>query len=232
MLNRSGGFEPLPNESIQHKTKGRVALEISAPSPGPGIPPLSLRCDRGVAFITNQRLLYLASAPTPDLQSYGTKILNVENSHTGSTWIGFGASFWEAEFRPVAGGNISAEYTRANMKLIFYDGGHSDWALKYENMRERVQHAAQMARETGQTNILNMVHGEDLPEYSPRAATFGPTEPPASQAQVEQRADEAARQQQAAQSPPDEPPPDYDAAQMQAVEMQFDERTRQDAERR
>ena len=132
-------------------------------------------------------MLYLASAPTPDFQSYGTKILNVENSHTGSTWIGFGASFWEAEFRPVAGGNISAEYTRANMKLIFYDGGHSDWALKYENMRERVQHAAQMARETGQTNILNMVHGEDLPEYSPRAATFGPTEPPASQAQVEQR---------------------------------------------
>ena len=153
-------------------------------------------------------MLYLASAPTPDFQSYGTKILNVENSHTGSTWIGFGASFWEAEFRPVAGGNISAEYTRANMKLIFYDGGHSDWALKYENMRERVQHAAQMARETGQTNILNMVHGEDLPEYSPRAATFGQTEPQTSQAQVEQCADEAARQRQAAQSPPDEPPPD------------------------
>lgn len=118
------------------------------------------------------------------------------------------------------------------MKLVFNDGGHSDWAIKYEKIKERVHHYAQLARETGQTNMLNMVHGEDLPEYSPRAAGFEQPARDHQQVQVEERAEEAARQQQVNQPLPDEPPPDYDAAQMQAVEMQFDERERQENERR
>lgn len=56
MLTRSGGFEPLPNETIQHRTQGRVALEVSAPPPSPGVSPLSIKCDRGTAFITTQRV--------------------------------------------------------------------------------------------------------------------------------------------------------------------------------
>ncbi|KAK8116122.1 UPF0664 stress-induced protein C29B12.11c [Apiospora sp. TS-2023a] len=232
MLTRSGGFEPLPNETIQHRTQGRVALEVSAPPPSPGVSPLSIKCDRGTAFITTQRLIYLPATATDQLQSFATTIINAQDGCTGSTWGGFGASFWETSVKPVAGGHIPADFTRVNMKLVFNDGGHSDWAIKYEKIKERVHHYAQLARETGQTNMLNMVHGEDLPEYSPRAAGFEQPVGDHQQAQVEERAEEAVRQRQANQPLPDEPPPDYDAAQMQAVEMQFDERERQENERR
>ncbi|KAK8084951.1 WW-domain ligand protein [Apiospora hydei] len=220
MLTRSGGFEPLPNETIQHRTQGRVALEVSAPPPSPGVSPLSIKCDRGTAFITTQRLIYLPATPTDQFQSFATTIINAQDGCTGSTWGGFGASFWETTVKPVPGGHIPADFTRVNMKLVFNDGGHSDWAIKYEKIKERVHHYAQLARETGQTNMLNLVHGEDLPRIF------------ASRGRVEERAQEAARQQQANQPLPDEPPPDYDAAQMQAVEMQFDERERQENERR
>jgi WW domain-binding protein 2 len=149
----------------------------------------------------------------------------------GSPWIG--ASFWEASVKPVPNGNISAEYPRIRIKLTFYDGGHSDWTLKFENIKGRLAHAAQIARETGQTNILNSVHDEQLPEYSAREGEAGDAvQAAAGQAQVERRADQASEERQRDGPLPDEPPPDYDEAQAQAVAMRIDERTQQDAERR
>lgn len=132
--------------------------------------------------------------------------------------------------KPVADGNIPADYVRITMKMVFYDGGYNDWAIKYENIKERLEEVAQIARETGSTNILNTVHDEQLPEYSAREGQDQP-QTESSQVQVELRADQAAQEREANQHLPDEPPPGYDEAQAQAVAMRFDERAREDAER-
>ncbi|KAI1845986.1 hypothetical protein JX265_000912 [Neoarthrinium moseri] len=225
-------LEPLPHERILHQTKGRISLDISAPSPSRGVPPYSLRCDRGVAYITNKRLVFLPVQPTEQFKSFSTIILKTENSHVvGASWGGFGANFWDAEVKPEADGNIPSDYTRVNMRLTFNDGGHSDWALRYEEIRGRLLHAASVARETGNTQILNSVTDEQLPEYSPREGGSRQSQVIASQAQIEQQADEAALAREQGQAAPDEPPPDYDEAQAQAIAMRFDERAREDAER-
>lgn len=56
MLSRAGEIEPLPHESILFKTRGRVALNITAPNQPPGVAPLSIKSDSGTAYITNQRV--------------------------------------------------------------------------------------------------------------------------------------------------------------------------------
>lgn len=93
-------------------------------------------------------------------------------------------------------------------------------------MYERLSHARDIARETG-TGIT--VHDDDLPPYSPGEGLVGapaqtvPLEP--AQAPI------TTTQTQQAQPTPNEPPPGYDEAQAQAVEQQFEDRDRQDAER-
>ncbi|ORY61204.1 uncharacterized protein BCR38DRAFT_486965 [Pseudomassariella vexata] len=233
MLNQKGDIEPLPHESIFHKTRGRIALELSAPSPSQGVPAYSQRCDRGTAYITNQRLIYLASTPTDQFTSFSTKILSSEDAHTGSTLLGFGANFWESTIKPVSNGGVPADYPRINMRLVFYDGGHSDWAIKHQDMKGRLLHAVETAGLSYQnsTNMLNMISGEQLPEYSPGEGGSVQPQTEASQVQVEVRGEEAARDRQTNQGLPDEPPPDYDEAQAQAVAARFDERAREDAER-
>jgi hypothetical protein len=128
----------------------------------------------------------------------------------------------------VPDGNIPADYVRISLKLTFNDGGHSDWAIKYEEINRNLHHAAQTARETGNTRVLQTVHDEQLPEYT---AGPGPSQAATSPVQVDQRAQDVAAQREERMPLPDEPPPDYDEAQAQAVAMQFDERTREDAER-
>jgi WW domain-binding protein 2 len=149
----------------------------------------------------------------------------------GASWGGFGANYWDAEVRPEPDGNIPSDYARVTMRLTFHDGGHSDWALKYEEIRGRLLHAASVARETGNTQVLNMVTDEQLPEYSPREGSQPPSQTVAGQVEVEQQAEEAAREREENQVLPDEPPPGYDEAQAQAIAMRLDERVREDAER-
>ncbi|KAH8666692.1 hypothetical protein BX600DRAFT_278998 [Xylariales sp. PMI_506] len=252
MLRRSGELEPLPGESILHKTTGRVAFDLSAPS-STRAPAYSVRTERGVAYITTRRvsslfsvvnplaranaanlcsqLVFLASQPIDQFKSFSTLILTTENSHVGSTWGGFGANWWAAEVRPEPDGNIPAAYTRVTMRLTFNDGGHSNWALKYEEIRGRLLHAAQLARDTGDSRALNTIHGEQLPGYSPPTGTDSMGQTEENQAQMQQEAEDAAREREHHQGVPDEPPPDYDEAQAQAVAMQFDQREREENER-
>ncbi|KAI0133592.1 hypothetical protein BJ170DRAFT_678534 [Xylariales sp. AK1849] len=231
MLRGSGELEPLPGERILHKTRGRIAIDLSAPAPSRGLPPFSLKSDRGTAYITNKRLLFLPSRPTEQLKSFSTIILKTENSHVGANWGGFGANYWDAEVKTEPDGNIPPDFPRITMRLTFNDGGHSDWALRYEEIRGRLLNAAQIARETGNTRILNTVHDEQLPEYSPREGGSRQSQIEATQTQIEQRAESAARERDGTQPLPDEPPPGYDEAQAQAIAMQFDERAHQEAER-
>jgi hypothetical protein len=64
MLSRSGEIEPLPHESILFKTRGRIALSITAPNQPPGVPPLSIKSESGAAYITNQRVSCASKSPS------------------------------------------------------------------------------------------------------------------------------------------------------------------------
>ncbi|CAJ2505313.1 Uu.00g127070.m01.CDS01 [Anthostomella pinea] len=231
MLSRSGNIEPLPHESILHKTKGRIGLSLTAPNQPAGIPPLSIKSDSGTAYITNQRLIYLPASPAESFKSFSSKILGCQDGRMCSSWIG--PWYWEASVRPVPDGNIPPEFPRVNLKLTFKDGGSSEFESKFVELKARLHHAAQIAEESGQRNWVQTVHDEQLPEYTAPSGAGGSipaaAAPPA--ADVTARADEAARQQSISQSTPDEPPPDYDEAQAQAITMQFDERLREEAER-
>jgi WW domain-binding protein 2 len=115
--------------------------------------------------------------------------------------------------------------------LTFNDGGSNEFYNKFTEMKSRLHHAAQIAAETGQTNILQHVHGEQLPQYSPRD-----DEAPSSAAlpmprEADRQTNESTGQTHTNQQVPDEPPPDYDSAQAQAVSARFDERAREDASR-
>lgn len=56
MLSRSGEIEPLPNERILHKTRGRVSFELSAVNVSGPAADFSRKSDQGTAYITNQRV--------------------------------------------------------------------------------------------------------------------------------------------------------------------------------
>ncbi|KAI1402721.1 hypothetical protein F4819DRAFT_453698 [Hypoxylon fuscum] len=225
MLSRAGEIVPLPHESILHRTRGRIALSITAPNQPPGVPPLNVKSESGTAYITNQRLIYLPSKPTDQFKSFSSKILGCQDTRMYSSWIG--PWYWEASVRPVPDGNIPPDFPRVNLRLTFKDGGSSEFESKFVELKARLHHAAQIAEESGQSNWAQTVHDEQLPEYSgPRGG-----DNPSQTREVAQRADEAAQERQAHQQTPDEPPPNYDEAQAQAVSMRFDERAREEAER-
>ncbi|XXG95921.1 hypothetical protein Hte_002197 [Hypoxylon texense] len=226
MLSRAGDIEPLPHESILHKTRGRIALSITAPNQPQGVSPLNIRSESGTAYITNQRLIYLPSKPTDQFKSFSSKILGCQDTRMNSSWIG--PWYWEASVRPVPDGNIPPEFPRVILKLTFKDGGSSEFEAKFVELKSRLHHAAQIAEESGQSNWAQTVHDEQLPEYSAPEGSDNPNQA----SDVARRADEAVvREEQANQQTPDEPPPNYDEAQAQAVSMRFDERMREEAER-
>jgi hypothetical protein len=56
MLTRDGEIVPIPGEKILHTSRPRVALEISTPRELQIAEPFSLKCDNGIAYITNERV--------------------------------------------------------------------------------------------------------------------------------------------------------------------------------
>ncbi|KAI1124242.1 hypothetical protein F5Y10DRAFT_269300 [Nemania abortiva] len=231
MLSRTGEIEPLPHESILFKTRGRVALSITAPNQPAGVTPLSIKSESGTAYITNQRLIYLPATSSEQFKSFSTKILGCQDGRMRSSWVG--PWYWEASVRPVPDGNIPPDFPRVTLKLTFKDGGFSEFETKFVEIKARLHHAAQIAEESGQRNWALNVHDEQLPEYTAaQGQGAGPSDHTRSTTdEITQHADDATRQAEISQGMPDEPPPDYDEAQAQAVSMRFDERLREEAER-
>ncbi|PSR81058.1 hypothetical protein BD289DRAFT_373057, partial [Coniella lustricola] len=225
MLKKNGEIEPLEDETIVVKTPDHVSLELRVPQ---GLrtanPNFSLKCDDGVAYVTNKRIIYLAARPTAAFQSFSAFILDTYDPQPrGGGWLGFGAWRWKAEATPRSGGGIPADIPRIELTLIFNNGGIDAYHGKYCLMYERLDHARDVSRETGASIT---VHDDELPAYTPAGARgasvqAGPSSSP------ETPAPSSGQPQQS----PNEPPPGYDEAQAQAVEQQFDERERQDAER-
>ncbi|KAM7199470.1 hypothetical protein V8F33_004497 [Rhypophila sp. PSN 637] len=171
------------------------------------------------------QVIYLPARPTDEFKSFFAPVLNFSDTHVQSSWIGPWS--WGGVVRPVPGGGIPMDIPRIEAKLIFRDGGHSDFQAKFEWLKERLHHAQE----------LGMVPGQNLEPPPPYDASA----PPSSSSAVGRQQPSSdgpepnvppTGQHQPPQPAPDEPPPDYLEAQAQAIAIQYEERERQEADRR
>lgn len=239
MLDPSRDFVRLPGEKPVYKSSTRTALAITTPKNYPGNNPLNIYSSAGIAYLTNQRIVYLPTKPTPDFQSFSAPLLNLHDSHISVPW--FGPNAWQAAVQPVPGGNLSSSHAAIELKLTFNEGGAPDFHSNFERIKERLQQAVEAARDSGVTlnaagfvGGVNMdaVHLDQLPTYegsrNDRVA-LPPDDPPA-----EPIADivvptpvRAGRPGQASFIPPPEAPPGYEETQQQSLQQELDRRLSQ-----
>jgi hypothetical protein len=248
MLSRDGKIVPIPNEWILHTSRPRVSLEISTPRELQIAEPFSLKCDDGIAYVTNERVghnaliplrclgppsqggahgscqadgpqvIYLPARAREDFKSFFAPVLNFSDTHVTSSW--YSPWSWGGTVRPVPGGGIPTHIPRIEVKFTFRDGGHYEFQNKFEWLKERMHHAQE----------LGLIPGQNLeppPPYEPNRP--GPSS--SSAASADASADAQTQQQQPPQPAPDEPPPDYDEVQAQAINMRYEEQMREEAER-
>ncbi|KAL8949257.1 MAG: hypothetical protein Q9222_004613 [Ikaeria aurantiellina] len=242
MLDLNHKFVLLPRERVYFTSPSRTTLSLQTPNSYPGKEPLSISCSGGIAYITNQRIVYLPTSPTPKLRSFSAPILNLQDTHVDTPF--FGANSWTGILKPVSGGGIPAHHAYVKLSMTFKDGGAFDFATIYERIKETMSQAIEVARESGrqtQGSDLSDVNLEQLPAYEEVGTTVSVSAPPPIQqpipisptasAQGSSRDsgimlssdDErnpkpppvAASQQQ--YPPPDGPPPGYEEAQQSSV---------------
>jgi len=244
------GFVKLPNERILYTSSPRTQLQISTPNTFPAAQPLAIKSDAGIAYITTQRIVYLPTTPTPDLQSFSSPILNLNDTFVRAPF--FGANYWIALCKPVSGGGIPAHFSAVALRLTFREGGAFDFHMTFEQIKERLYQAVSVARESSGTSGVNLanVHLEQLPAYEPAEdvqvegnrveeeedepviLSPRPVRPGHGDGTVtgEVRAEEPPNV--SASIAPDEPPPGYEEAQAQAVGEDLEQRLRNEVERR
>ena len=188
--------------------------------------------------------MYLPATSTPALQSFTAPILNLHDTHVTAPF--FGPNVWMGIVQSVPGGNIPPEHPAVEIKLTFKDGGAFDFHTLFERIKERLQQAVEVARESGQLmgdgsestagrgggalSSVNMdaVHLDELPAYdaatAPRDMLADPQPPPhlddGPPANTEQRSPGQSF------SPPNEPPPGYETVQEQSVADELERRLR------
>lgn len=186
------------------------------------------------------QVVYIPTTSSPALTSFSCPILNLHDTYVRAPF--FGANYWTASVRPVAGGGIPPTLTLVDLRMTFREGGAFDYHNVFELIKERLNQAVQSARDAGRNvgnaagmdpAVLQGLHLEQLPAYEPAAAAAAPgagtgTGPAReSQGQVDRQ---ARAEPETAGAPPDEPPPGYEEAQAQAVGIDLDQRLRRRAE--
>jgi len=236
------GFIKLPNEQILYTSPPRTSIQLSTPNTYPAANPYSAKCDSGTVYVTNQRIVYLPSTPTAELQSFSAPILNLQDTFVRAPF--FGANYWTATVKPVTGGGIPATHSAVELKLTFKDGGAFDYHTIFEQIKERSHQAYTVARENGRNGItdasLANVHLEQLPAYEAPANTSREADEPRILSPVPVRPAAVSAPTVGAETitpvvnppAPDEPPPGYEEAQVQAVGIDLEQRLRDEAERR
>jgi hypothetical protein len=137
-----------------------------------------------------EKIVYLPATATPALQSFAAPILNLHDTHVAAPF--FGPNVWTAIVQPVPGGNIPVEHAALELKMTFKDGGAFDFHSTYERIKERLQQAVDVARESGQlvgdgTDVggggggplsginLALVDLDELPAYEDATSPAGQT---------------------------------------------------------
>jgi hypothetical protein len=85
--------------------------------------------------------------------------------------------------QPVPGGNIPPTIPAIELKLTFKEGGAFDFHSTFERIKERLSHAVEIARESGQLTggegldmqqgvNMDSVHLDELPAYEDAGSTM------------------------------------------------------------
>lgn len=122
---KDDSFQSLPGEQQLFTSPARTSITVTSTNKQPGQQLFSVQGNAGRAFLTNRRLVYIPTKPTPTFQSFAAPILNFHDAHVTAPW--FGANQWIAAVQPVTGGGISAQYSLLEVKLTFNDGGAFDF---------------------------------------------------------------------------------------------------------
>ena len=164
--------------------------------------------------------MFLPTTPSADLQSFSSPILNLQDTYVRAPF--FGANYWTASCRPVAGGGIPDNHSIVELRLTFKEGGAFDFHTTFEQIKERVHQAYSVARESGQqgTNSIDLasVHLEQLPAYEAAPEAPREAEGPIIHSPIPVRRGSVVPATTILGSvpqvsPPNEPPPGYEEAQ-------------------
>ncbi|KAE9983986.1 hypothetical protein EG327_005262 [Venturia inaequalis] len=245
MLSETEGFTPLPGEQRLYQSPPRTALSLQTLNKFPGKQPYTLSSTGGCVHLTNRRIVYLPTTPSASLQSFAAPILNLHDTHVTAPF--FGPNVWSAIVQPVPGGNIPPEHAALELKMTFKDGGAFDFHSTFERIKERLQQAVEVARESGHLTgdgtetgggqgagplgavDMNAVHLDELPAYedatSTRSVPVARQEAPL----IDLAAPESTTRTtppEAQFSPPAEPPPGYEDVQSQSISDELERRLR------
>jgi len=253
MLSGSDGFIHLPKEHVIFTSPPRTSLSIKPPTSYSGTEsPFLVSSSAGCIYLTNQRIVYLPSQQTPQLQSFAAPLLNIRDSHVSAPF--FGPNVWTALVHPVSGGGIPPALPAVEIKVIFKEGGAFDFHMNFERIKDRLAQAVEQARERGvmtgdeehttarragaSTGVDFMdVHLDELPAYDGPLNRHQnpPAHPPPASTLIDRspfnsvegpRNSSAATAARSGFEPPTEPPPGYEEAQQQGIADEFEMRIR------
>ncbi|KAK7723592.1 hypothetical protein SLS57_004406 [Botryosphaeria dothidea] len=251
MLSEAEGFTALPGEQRLYTSPPRTALTLQSLNKYPGKEPFNIQSSTGSIHLTNRRVVYLPGSPSDALQSFAAPILNLHDTHVQAPF--FGPNVWTAIVQPVPGGNIPPQHAALELKITFKDGGAYDFSQTYDRIKERMQQAIEIARESGNYHgsadgsddgtlrtggalagvNLNTVHLDQLPAYEPPPpADADPATPDTSRdsglgmSSPEGGNTATAPKPDDNYDPPTEPPPGYEEVQSQSVADELERRLR------
>ncbi|KAF1350754.1 hypothetical protein BDV97DRAFT_397751 [Delphinella strobiligena] len=238
-------FTPLTHEQTLYTSPPRTSLLLHSLNAYPGKTPFAVSSSAGTLYLTNRRIIYLPSTSTPQLQSFAAPILNTHDSHVVAPWIG--PNVWTALVQPVQGGGIPPTHATLELKVTFKEGGAYDFHSRYERVKERLQQAVEVARESGNVmgdgsetgrgrgggalagvNVAG-VHLEDLPAYEESGGSVAVSVAGALREQEREHspppvAEEGEDAQRGAFTPPAEPPPGYEEVQRETIQDEVERR--------
>ncbi|KAL6232566.1 hypothetical protein BDW75DRAFT_18322 [Aspergillus navahoensis] len=219
MLDERRGFVHLPNERLLYTSPPRTSFALQPPPSYTGKDKLSLQSSAGQIYLTNQRVVYIPAQQSDELESFSAPLLNLHDSHVSSPF--FGPNAWNAVVQPVPGGGIPPSLVAVHLKVTFKEGGAFDFHNQFERIKERLQQAVDISRESGQrAGDINMtnVHLEELPAYS-GPQSYSTENDHSNRAESRHSTSET-------NDEPQEPPPGYEEVQQQSVANELEERLR------
>ncbi|PTU18270.1 hypothetical protein P175DRAFT_0535184 [Aspergillus ochraceoroseus IBT 24754] len=224
MLHERDTFVRLPNEQLIYTSPPRTSFALQPLPSYTGRDSLSLQSSTGRVYLTSQRVVYIPAQTSKDLESFSAPLLNIHDSHVSSPF--FGPNAWIALVQPVAGGGIPPSLAAVQLKVTFKEGGAFEFHNQFERIKERLQHAVEISRETGRgpRNVdMTNVHLDELPAYpGPQSGASASThnssqrDPPRDAQGVPETGAE-----------PMGPPPGYEEVQQQSVANELEARLRQ-----